>query len=82
MEVGAQDTECFAVPELGVFVPLAGVPEESKHPCEEAPCEPATMDHRTITFTQKTVAKRVPHNQACSANGGIVCSHCSPKGRW
>ena len=34
----------FAVPELGVFVPLPGVPEEAKNPCEEAPCEPATSD--------------------------------------
>jgi hypothetical protein len=47
----------FAVPELGVFVPLAGVPEEAKHPCEEAPCEPSTMDHRTITFTFRTGKK-------------------------
>jgi hypothetical protein len=47
----------FAVPELGVFVPLAGVPEESKHPCEEAPCEPSTMDHRTISFTFRTGKK-------------------------
>jgi hypothetical protein len=44
----------FAVPELGVFVPLPGVPEESKHPCEEAPCEPSTMDHRTIAFSFRT----------------------------
>jgi hypothetical protein len=47
----------FAVPELGVFVPLPGVPEEAKHPCEEAPCEPATMDHRTISFSFHTGKK-------------------------
>jgi hypothetical protein len=47
----------FAVPELGVFVPLPGVPEESKHLCEEAPCEPSTMDHRTITFSFRTGKK-------------------------
>jgi hypothetical protein len=47
----------FAVPELGVFVPLPGVPEEAKHPCEEAPCEPATMDHRTISFSFRTGKK-------------------------
>jgi hypothetical protein len=40
----------FAVPELGVFVPLAGVPEEAKHPCEEGPCQ-LTSDHRTISFS-------------------------------
>jgi hypothetical protein len=46
----------FAIPKLGVFVPLAGVPEEAKHPCEEAPCE-LSSDHRTITFSFKTGAK-------------------------
>jgi hypothetical protein len=47
----------FAVPELGVFVPLPGVSEEAKHPCEEAPCEPSTSDHRTITFSFRTGKK-------------------------
>jgi hypothetical protein len=47
----------FAVPELGVFVPLPGVPEEAKHLCEEAPCEPATSDHRTISFSFRTGKK-------------------------
>lgn len=47
----------FAVPQLGVFVPLPGVPEEAKHPCEEAPCEASTSDHRTIEFTIRTGAK-------------------------
>lgn len=46
----------FAVPGLGVFVPLPGVPEESKHPCEEAPCELGS-DHRTISFTFRTGQK-------------------------
>jgi hypothetical protein len=46
----------FAVPELGVFVPLPGVAEESKHPCEEAPCELGS-DHHTITFSFRTGAK-------------------------
>ncbi len=68
----------FAVPELGVFVPLPGVPEGSKHPCEEAPCEPSTMDHRTITFSFRTGTKGRYHWQCfvpCGAgwyfgNGG------------
>lgn len=47
----------FALPELGVLVPLPGVPEESKHPCAEAPCEPSTSDHRTITFSFRTGKK-------------------------
>lgn len=47
----------FAVPELGIFVPLPGVPEEAKNACEEAPCEPATMAHHTVTFTIRTGKK-------------------------
>jgi hypothetical protein len=47
----------FALPELGVFVPLPGVPEEAKHLCEEAPCEPSKSDHRTISFTFRTGKK-------------------------
>jgi hypothetical protein len=45
----------FAVPELGVFVPLPGVPEEAKNQCEFAPCEGAA--HRTITFSFRTGGK-------------------------
>lgn len=47
----------FAIPQLGVFVPLPGVSEEAKHPCEEAPCEASSSDHRTIEFTFRTGAK-------------------------
>jgi hypothetical protein len=47
----------FALPELGVFVPLPGVPEGSKHLCEEAPCEPSRSDHRTISFSFRTGKK-------------------------
>lgn len=45
----------FAVPELGVFVPLSGVPEEAKNQCEEGPCE-TSMAHRTIEFSFHTGA--------------------------
>jgi hypothetical protein len=44
----------FAIPELGVFVPLPGVNEEAKNFCEEGPCEPSTMEHNTITFSFRT----------------------------
>ncbi len=43
----------FAVPQLGIFVPLPGVPEEAKNQCEFAPCTLAQA-HRTITFTIRT----------------------------
>jgi hypothetical protein len=47
----------FVVPQLGVFVPLPGVPEEAKNQCEFGPCDPNTMAHRTITFTFRTGKK-------------------------
>jgi hypothetical protein len=47
----------FAVPELGIFVPLPGISEEAKNPCEEAPCEPSTSAHNTITFSFRTGKK-------------------------
>jgi len=47
----------FAVPQLGVFVPLPGVPEEAKNACEEGPCEPSKSAHRTITFSFRTRGK-------------------------
>jgi hypothetical protein len=46
----------FVVPQLGVFVPLPGVPEEAKNQCEFAPCE-LNQAHRTITFTFRTGKK-------------------------
>jgi len=68
----------FAIPQLGVFVPLPGVSEEAKHPCEEGPCEPSQFDHRTVTFTFRTGAPGRYHWQCfvpCGAgyyfgNGG------------
>ena len=66
----------FAVPQLGVFVPLPGVPEEAKNQCEFAPCEGAA--HRTISFSIHVGAKGKYHWQCfvpCAAgwiggNGG------------
>jgi hypothetical protein len=44
----------FAVPELGVFVPLPGISEEAKNACEFAPCETSSSAHRTIEFSFRT----------------------------
>jgi hypothetical protein len=48
----------FAVPELGIFVPLPGITEqeEEKNACEFAPCENSKA-HRTITFSFRTGKK-------------------------
>ncbi len=43
----------FAIPELGVSVPLPGVDEEAPNQCSNAPCTLAEA-HNTITFTFRT----------------------------
>jgi hypothetical protein len=45
----------FAVPELGISVPLPGVSEEAPNQCSYAPCSLAKA-HNTITFTFRTRA--------------------------
>lgn len=46
----------FAIPQLGVFVPLPGVADDAPNQCSGAPC---TQDeaHHTITFTFRTKGK-------------------------
>ncbi len=46
----------FAIPQLGVSVPLLGVPDSAKNPCSNAPCS-LSQDHETITFTFRTGPK-------------------------
>jgi len=46
----------FAIPQLGVFVPLPGVADNAKNQCGAAPCTSAQA-HRTITFTFRTGRK-------------------------
>ncbi len=43
----------FAAPELGLIVPLRGVPEDEEGQCEEGPCS-LKQAHETITFTIRT----------------------------
>lgn len=43
----------FAVPQMGIIVPLFGVPESAKNPCDEGPCS-LGQDHETITFAFRT----------------------------
>ena len=47
----------FAIPQLGILVPLEGVPDKAKNQCGFAPCDPKTMAHQTITFTFRTGKK-------------------------
>ncbi len=46
----------FAIPQLGVLVPLQGVPDDAKNQCDYAPCSLSNA-HRTITFTFRTGKK-------------------------
>ena len=43
----------FAIPELGVSVPLKGVPDDAKNQCSVAPCSLAEA-HTTVVFTFRT----------------------------
>ena len=43
----------FAIPDLGVAVPLKGVPDNAKNQCSAAPCN-LSEAHTTVTFSFKT----------------------------
>ena len=45
----------FAIPQLGVSVPVQGISDSAKNPCSNAPCTLAE-DHTTTTFTIHTGA--------------------------
>jgi hypothetical protein len=46
----------FAIPQLGVSVPLEGIADDAKNPCSNAPC-PLSTDHHTISFSFTTPGK-------------------------
>ena len=54
----------FAIPQLGVLVPLEGVPDNAKNQCGFAPCDSKTMAHNTIAFTFRT-GKRGKYRWQC-----------------
>ena len=58
-----QPSHTFAVPELGILVPIAPVPDNAKNTCNYAPCA-LSLDHRTITFTFRT-GKRGHYRWQC-----------------
>jgi hypothetical protein len=57
-----ETSHTFAVPELGILVPLPGVEDEAPNQCEFAPCTLAEA-HRTISFTIRTGKKGRYHWQ-------------------
>ncbi|HET9073137.1 MAG TPA: hypothetical protein VFN48_01030 [Solirubrobacteraceae bacterium] len=46
----------FAVPQIGLSIPLPGISSSAKNPCSNAPC-PLSTAHVTITFTFRTPGK-------------------------
>lgn len=46
----------FAIPELGVSVPLEGIADSAKNPCSNAPCS-LSNDHHTISFSFRTTGR-------------------------
>jgi hypothetical protein len=46
----------FAIPQIGLSVPLQGVSSNAKNPCSNAPCSLSTA-HDTIRFTFRTPGK-------------------------
>jgi hypothetical protein len=46
----------FAIPQIGLSVPLEGIADSAKNPCANAPC-PLSTDHETISFTFRTPGK-------------------------
>ena len=52
----ADASHVFAIPQIGLSVPLEGVPASAKNPCGNAPCTLA-QDHETITFSFRTPAR-------------------------
>ena len=49
----AAASHTFAIPQLGVIVPIYGVADDAKNQCGFAPC-PMSTAHETITFTFHT----------------------------
>ncbi len=45
----------FAIPQLGISVPVQGIADSAKNPCSNAPCT-LKQDHTTTTFTIHTGA--------------------------
>jgi hypothetical protein len=58
-----QPSHTFAVPALGILVPIAPVADNAKNTCGYAPCA-LSMAHRTITFVFRT-GKRGHYRWQC-----------------
>jgi hypothetical protein len=46
----------FSIPQIGLAVPIEGIPDSAKNPCSNAPCG-LSYDHTTTSFTFRTPGK-------------------------
>jgi hypothetical protein len=54
--VPANASHVFAIPQIGLSVPINGISASAKNPCSNAPCS-LSNDHTTTTFTFRTPGK-------------------------
>jgi hypothetical protein len=52
----ADASHVFAIPALGLAVPLQGIPDDAKNPCGNAPCS-LSNNHTMTSFTFRTPGK-------------------------
>jgi hypothetical protein len=52
----ASTSHTFTVPEMGISVPLPGVPEKAQNQCSEMPCS-LSQAHETVSFVIRTGKK-------------------------
>jgi len=46
----------FAIPQIGLSIPLVGISSSAKNPCSNAPCS-LSNDHNTVAFSFRTPGK-------------------------
>jgi hypothetical protein len=62
-QINASDAaHSFAIPDLGVSVPLKGIADNASNPCSAGPCD-LSFSHNTITFSFQTGAPGEYHWQ-------------------
>ena len=80
-----QPSHTFAVPALGILVPVAPVADDAKNPCDYAPCR-MSMAHRTITFTFRTGGPDASAGSASSraprGSSTASAARCRRSGTW
>ena len=75
----------FVVPQLGVFVPLPGVPEEAKNQCEFAPCEGARRTGRSPSRSAPARRAATAGSASCPARPGprpASAARCRRSATW